>query len=223
MHTSNRHLLVFAPHSDDAEFGLGAHLVKAIEERAKVTVVIAAHGDYRRGIEVIEGREREEESRMALGWLGVTRIDFARWFEENQALTVDYGTLVGEIESQVNGYQPTEVYIPLPSFNQDHRVLYDAAITAFRPGNLKPSLYAYEYPGNAWGPPPPATGHRYLPCSKEHLERKIQALRMHASQFQNRYVAVGPEAARNLAIKRGDEVGELTPAELVYVLREIVR
>lgn len=181
-------------------------------------MVIAAFGGYERGSVWVDGGIREGEARKALAHLGVTDVRFARWFEENKGLAADYGSLVREIEEIIKGYD--EVYVCLPSFNQDHRALYDALITATRPGVTKANLYAYEYPGNCWGPPPPTTGKKYLVCGRALARRKIEALEMHKTQFEGRFVNVGPEAAMALMEMRGLECGP-EEAELVYVLREI--
>ena len=83
---------------------------------------------------------------------------------------------MSQIEGEITAINPTEVYVCLPSFNQDHRVLYDATLTAFRPGAQLASLYAYEYPGNAWGPTPPEHGRRYLVVEQDEIVTKIEAL-----------------------------------------------
>lgn len=213
----HRRLLVLAPHADDAEFGLGAFIARATDAGDKVTVLIAAFGNYERGSVFVDGGKREGEARKALKHLGVSDVRFGHWFEENKALTANYGLLVSRIEELLNEFD--DIYVSLPSFNQDHRALYDAFVTATRPGMTWANLYAYEYPGNAWGPSLPLTGKKYLQASRSHAERKIEALNMHESQFKERFAAVGPEAAETLLRQRGAEIGRYG-AELVYVLRE---
>ncbi|WP_339084797.1 PIG-L family deacetylase [Hyphomicrobium sp. ghe19] len=212
-----RRVLVLAPHADDAEFGIGAYIARATDAGWHVTVVIGATGNYHRGSVWIDGGSREGEARKALAHLGVTDVRFEKWFNENLALAADYTRIVTGIENLVSGYD--EVYVCLPSFNQDHRVLHDAFLTATRPGRTTANLYAYEYPGNCWGPPLPTCGKKYLVCSPVHAVRKLEALMMHKSQFDGRFVCVGPQAAKSLLDQRGSEVGP-DPAELVYVMRE---
>lgn len=216
-----KHLLVLAPHADDAEFGLGAYLCKCAKQYAVIAVVIAASGDYTRDGQVISGAERRNEAVAALRHLGVQKIAFSSFFEENKALSADYVSIVSKIEELIETLKPDEVFVSLPSFNQDHRVLFDATMTALRPGRGNDvKLYGYEYPGNCWGPPPPTTGKKYLVATPETSVRKIQSLKMHRTQFDNRFVAVGPEAAVALLVQRGSEIG-VPAAELVYLLREI--
>jgi LmbE family N-acetylglucosaminyl deacetylase len=44
--------------------------------------------------------------------------------------------LIPEFERIINKVQPDELYIPVPSYNQDHRVVYEAALTALRPHDV---------------------------------------------------------------------------------------
>lgn len=219
-----KRILVLAPHADDAEFGIGAFIYRSVAKGDHVAVAIAACGSYTRQAvdgttETVPGAVRQVEARTALKHLGVTDVRFGELFEENRALETSYSNLVKRLELLVRAFEPTDIYVALPSFNQDHRVLYDALVTAIRPGVTNANVYAYEYPGNCWGPPLPTTGKRYLVCSPDEARRKIEALNMHKSQFDGRWVLVGPEAAKALMVLRGLEVGP-DGAELVYVIRE---
>jgi N-acetylglucosamine malate deacetylase 1 len=219
--TTQRNILILAPHCDDAEFGLGASIQRWREEGASVHVLIASCSDYSRADgQNVCGKGRLIEARAAFEHLGVNSWKSAGWFKENQALACDYGRLVSQIEGEIKAINPSEVYVCLPSFNQDHRVLYDATLTAFRPGAQLASLYGYEYPGNAWGPNQPEHGRRYLIVDHDEMATKIEALDLHKSQFEGRTAGVRPQAALVLATQRGAEIGTKF-AELVYVLKEI--
>ena len=62
--------------------------------------------------------------------------------------------LIGDIETIINETQPDEIYIPNPSYNQDHKAVYDAAMVATRPQVLNHhmiiigSLRKYYYMNN---------------------------------------------------------------------------
>ncbi|MGK9084896.1 PIG-L family deacetylase [Brucella intermedia] len=214
--------LILAPHHDDAEFGLGATIQKWISKGDVVHVVIAAGGSYQRADgSVVEGQSRVLETQAAMDILGVKSCTLADWFKENKALAVDYGGLVWLIERQIAHVMATNVYVCLPSFNQDHRVLFDAAVTAFRPGGAKANLYAYEYPGNQYTNQPPEFGRRYHPASTRKANKKIEALRAHKSQFDGRVGGVSPDAAMILGAMRGHEIG-VPFAEVTFVIKEIV-
>lgn len=218
--TANK-LLVIAPHADDAEFGMGGMLHR-FRHGAQVGVLIMAHGGYARsdGREV-GSAERHREARNALCKLGVKDVWFANAFDENTGLETSYSELVGCISKHVARFDPQEVFVNLPSFNQDHRAVFDAFVTASRPGCMESvtSIYAYEYPGNAWGPAAPQWGKLYVGLTEVDLEAKIAALRAHRSQWDGRKCShVSPEGARTLATLRGSECGA-EYAELLYLMR----
>lgn len=227
MYLYDERLLVLAPHHDDAEFGMGAWLARMVQERQNCSarVVIAAGGDYtRRDGRPVWEFERQHETSEAMAVLGVTDFSSAQWFEENRGLEANYPELVRRISMEIGRYNPTDVAVCLPSFNQDHRALYDATMTALRPGQF-PGIYnvwAYEYPGSHWQSPMPQFGKCYLGASKENIDLKVKALQCHRSQFEGSFTPVGPDGARILASQRGSEAG-LDYAELVYLIREIHR
>ena len=214
--------LIFAPHHDDAEFGLGGTIQRLRARDEEIEVVVCAAGDYVRA----DGRpvtqaERERESQAALQHLGVNAMRLVPMMAENGGRAADFPKMVATIEAIIGELFPACVYVCLPSSNQDHQVLYEAVIAAFRPGRDQPALLAYEYPGNCWGPPPPAFGKRYVPLTAAEASRKLEALEMHVSQFEGRTAGVAPEAARVLAMQRGAEIARPF-AELIYVLKETI-
>lgn len=220
---SPKRVLVLAPHCDDAEFGLGITLQKLVKQGVDVRVWIAATGSYRRSDgRLVGSEEREAESAEALASLGVTDVVQARVFNENWGREVGFTSLVSAIEKAIGLYQATELFVCQPSFNQDHQALYEATITACRPGSVCGNLYAYEYPGSCWMPHAviPA-GRLYVTATAQEVRAKITALHMHRSQFEGRRVAVSPRAAKVLAEQRGAEIGR-EYAELIHVIREIM-
>jgi LmbE family N-acetylglucosaminyl deacetylase len=217
-------ILVLAPHADDAEFGMGGYLCRmAREETAKAQVVIFAYGDYVRadGPRVtFEGRKAETAEAMKL--LGAEHR-FVEGFHEN------YGEssrlkLTAMVETVLEWGQPDELFVCLPSFNQDHQALFDATITALRPGRFDhiKRIWMYEYPGNSWGPEPPRGGRCYVRMGRHDLTTKLAALAAHKSQgFGTDHIQhVGMSGSQALSALRGSECSA-EHAELFYLLREI--
>ena len=61
----------------------------------------------------------------------------------------DEYTLIGQIEQIINIDKPDEVYVCHPSYNQDHRVVYDATMVALRPhdkNHFVKRVFVYEQP-----------------------------------------------------------------------------
>lgn len=135
-----KNVLVLAPHADDAEFGVGGTLHRiACKAKApgapQVRVAIFAHGDYVnwRG-ETVSFAARIAETDYAMSRLGLGAAVFTSTFKENLGDLTPQLQIVCAVEDLLRDYQPEVVYTCLPSFNQDHRALYEATLTALRPG-----------------------------------------------------------------------------------------
>ena len=128
------------------------------------------------------------------------------------------------VETVLEWGQPDELFICLPSFNQDHQALFDATITALRPGRFDhiKRIWMYEYPGNSWGPEPPRGGRCYVRMGRHDLTMKLAALAVHKSQgFGTDHLQhVGMSGSQALSALRGSECSA-EHAELFYLLREI--
>lgn len=57
--------------------------------------------------------------------------------------------LIGEFERVINHYKPDEIYLPHPSYNQDHVEVYESSMVALRPHDLNyfvKKVFVYEQP-----------------------------------------------------------------------------
>lgn len=52
---------------------------------------------------------------------------------ENEVNSYKQNKIINEITDAVNYHKPTEIYIPYPSYNQDHQEVYKASLVALRP------------------------------------------------------------------------------------------
>lgn len=221
-------ILVVSPHSDDAELGLGGYLHREAAVGALTTVVVLAHGAF--SSSKGDGRKvtsftRKNEGEAAGNVLGVSSYQFLEVAPDSAFGTMPAGELVSSIEKVIFGDAWDEVFIPLPSFHADHTATHEAAIAALRPhlNRVFPlRVYAYEYPGQAWGPPPPAVGKTYAVISDADLEAKLDALSQHRSQWASHERSLyGHRGVKALAELRGAEIGE-PAAELFYLLRTVL-
>lgn len=135
------------------------------------------------------------------------------------------GPFVQALEEVIMRERWDRLYIPLPSFHQDHTVTYEATIAALRPRkSLIPprKVLAYEYPGQAWGPAPPTTGKVYHAIKEESLWAKKEALMRHKTQWVSDPTApmIGLDAVDALARLRGTECNAGF-AEMFFLIREI--
>lgn len=221
-------IVAISPHSDDAELGLGGYMASASRRKGVVTDVYLVAKDSVSFTKAQHGVDREtrltegDDARKQL-YFNLIPLDAAR---DGQFDLTPRSQLVKTLESVFYGGQRVdELYIPLPSFHQDHTTTYEACIAALRPRavhRLPLRVYAYEYPGQAWGPAPPPSGKVYKAISGVDLDAKVNALKAHTTQWVSVPNApmVGEQAVRGLAMLRGSEA-MVDFAEMFYLMRQI--
>lgn len=217
-------LLVIAPHFDDAEFGCGGLLAKFRGVMPTRVLVLSASSYKDARGQTIVGSVREHEGKVAASALGY-ELTLVRVANENEFLGASYSNVVGVIERHVKEWMPKLVVIPTPSYNQDHRVTYDACMTVLRP-TWQPMLdvWAYEYPMSCWGPgvvDGPFVGKKYVRLDIDQMNLKLAALAAHKSQVFGKKGLSSCDGALALARMRGAEIGE-DYAERFVPLREII-
>lgn len=218
--------LIVAPHADDAEFFAGGLMAKLKGREVAVHVLILGVSGFRRA----DGRNCSREERLleidaASKLLGYT-YEIRHQMAENDYLEAGYGHFVAAIEMALDQIGPKRVIIPLPSYNQDHRRVYEAAMTALRPiRGFQGTVWAAEYPMQGWGPGQQHTGEFtgrvYVPLTLGEMGMKKDALSCHASQIEGRDTTLtGTHGAHLLGRMRGLECGHQF-AEMFVPLREV--
>ena len=115
--------------------------------------------------------------------------------------------LLGSFEEIINRDKPEEIYIPHPSYNQDHRVSYEAILTALRPHDKnffvkkvlvyeQPHVFLWDYThdiNNSFKP------NYFTPIS---IKRKIEAYKLMETQVRS---FRSPETLKSLAKLRGNQ------------------
>ncbi|MGN1401603.1 MAG: PIG-L deacetylase family protein [Bacillus sp. (in: firmicutes)] len=218
-------ILIIAPHADDEVLGCGGLIEKACRFNNQVKVVVMAVGNIKHPHkdEAVSWKVRKKELKDAMEHLGCE--DFQVIYHDKDALldTVPKKEIISKIDHLINDFHPTMVFIPLPSYHQDHKVLYEACFGALRPNpNRVLKLIAmYEYPLISWQYQQFwNTGELYLDISHT-VQRKIEALRKHNSQMRPPPHLISPESVEKWAAMRGLEVG-LEYAEKYYILRSVI-
>ena len=74
----------------------------------------------------------QKENENLISFLGCKKI-ISSIRAENKLDTIPQNDLINEYEEIICKVKPDIVIIPFPSYNQDHRAVYEAALTAFRP------------------------------------------------------------------------------------------
>ena len=126
--------------------------------------------------------------------------------------------LIPQFEKYINQVKPDEIYIPVPSYNQDHRVVYEAALTALRPHDINffvKKILVYEQVQDLWN----HNYHTFNPTYFKSLDinEKIETYQILQSQVRS---FRSPEMLKNLAAIRGIQ-SNINYAEAFEILRWI--
>ena len=127
--------IVIAPHIDDDVLGCGG-----IIDSDTLTLYCGVDEFH-----IISKEDRLKEA------------DAVRDFYKNKYILLDntkvndykVKDLIDEFQKVINKHMPEEVYIPYPSYNQDHRIVYEAALIALRPhdnNHFVNKVLVYEQP-----------------------------------------------------------------------------
>lgn len=115
--------------------------------------------------------------------------------------------LIPEFENMINRLKPEIVLIPQPSYNQDHRAVYDASVTSLRPHDSNwfvPKVLVFEQPDSILWP----HGGEYEPnyFRTIDIEDKLHSYSLYASQVRGHR---SPLLVRAMAQVRGAQSGVL--------------
>ena len=109
--------------------------------------------------------------------------------------------IIKDIENIINKIKPKEIYIPSPSYNQDHKAVYDACLIALRPHDVNffvSRVLVYEQPQDLWE----SGREHFIPntFAKIDIDKKINLYRLIKSQIRDHRSV---EHLRALAKTRG--------------------
>jgi LmbE family N-acetylglucosaminyl deacetylase len=207
-------LLILAPHPDDEAIACGGLIAFARNRGCAVHVVVTAVGDCRQlGTGKTEPGPRLAELEAA-GRAGGYSAEVL--FVGDQFMRVDAlprKELCDRIEDKVQALRPDVVVVPpASSYDQDHRALAEAAVTALRPRprdmrHFVPTVLECDEP--YWwrvdGSRPTPTF--FVPLTDEELEAKVRMVRCHASQDRADPFGRSTDNLRRYALTYGAEVG----------------
>ena len=112
-------IMILAPHMDDEALGCASLL--------KGSVVVY----FTQGHPAFPGWLEEQECVRDAGGFETELLDHPIHHLD----AVHQARLIGDIEQLVREYRPDTVAIPFQSYNQDHRAVHQAALTAMRPND----------------------------------------------------------------------------------------
>ncbi len=216
----NQRLLVISPHPDDEVFGCGGTMAKAKALGCGVYVMIFSVGDlkfYEKKSLVKAKKRVGEVARVAkiLQWDGYEII----YEDTEKHLRLDalpQRDLIAKIEKEstvsMEKVKPTMIAIPAPSYNQDHRAVYEAAFAANRihAGGSKviaETVLVYESPTLSWSPKGKSFRPNFYVDISDYLAVRRRTIQTYVSQRRDSRDPCGLENLEDLARVRGREAG----------------
>lgn len=227
--------LVIAPHVDDDVLGCGGildaetttfycgvdlhHVVTSTERHSEACAVAERTGGRFWWPTAPFGTATSDATAVSSLTESIQRPGCSYYFTTRRVNHYDVPSLIADIESTINEEQPEEVYLPWPSYNQDHRAVYEAALVALRPhdrNHFVPRVFIYEGSQVAywdWANPGAAFRPTYFVAID--IEEKLARYACMRSQVRGMR---SPEALRALAVLRGGEIG-VQYAEAFQIIR----
>jgi LmbE family N-acetylglucosaminyl deacetylase len=208
-------VVVLTPHADDETLGMGGTVAKHVLGGDEVYVILVSqHSD----------KTRHKEFHDACEALGVSSMEITEPQYRDGTLDQHTKELTTTVDDLMKNLQPDRLYIPYPSQHQDHRAVYEVGIRTSRISlnashwHIKDLLVYTEPVSEIELYDTGLRPNLFVDISGEPLERKLAAIKCHASQ---NLPAPNPSNADFLqaeAIAAGGAVGMLA-AERFCVLR----
>lgn len=170
--------LVISPHADDEVYGCGGILNKKsfVYYCGMDESLIAPDPTHR-----IPLKNRQNEVKKAAAILGF------QWECNYQTKVLHFkeNELIPCIEKIINRIKPEKVFIPFPSYNQDHRTVYQACRVALRPHDKNffvKKVLVYEQDQSIIWDADPLKPNYFVPID---IRRKLKAYKAYASQMRS--------------------------------------
>jgi N-acetylglucosamine malate deacetylase 1 len=223
--TLNRIAAIVA-HPDDEVLACGATLARHAQEGAEVQALILASGLTSRGhAEVAALEHLKSESRSAAAKLGISKIEFAD-LPDNQMDTVPLLSIVQRVEAFLKVFRAERIYTHHGGdLNIDHRLTYQAVLTACRPlpGTTAREILAGEVnSATEWAPPvgfSPFVPTEFTDVSGT-LDQKLAAMACYAGEVRPWPHPRSLRSIEALALWRGTQCG-FSAAEAFVTLRRL--
>ena len=169
--------LIISPHIDDEVLGCGGILDKD-------TFVIYCGKDEKHITQEWIKERPTDDVRMAELKRVVSITNHKYTILDNKVNYYKLQDLLESIEKTINEIKPNEVYIPHPSYNQDHRTSYEASLTALRPhdlNNFVKKVFIYEQPHMLFWDDKDFKPNYFVPID---IERKIKLYEIMETQVR---------------------------------------
>jgi len=232
-------ILVIVAHPDDEVLGMGGTILKQSQKGDKIKVVYLATGitsrrslnyqnksTYESGRSLSKKFEKEienlrKDARKACKILRVKDESFYD-FPDNELDSIPLLKIVKVIEAEIKKTKPRRIYTHHHNdLNIDHRVVFNATLTAARPYGTKiEEIICFEVPSSTEWNYPNKFNPNFFVNIKAQLEKKIMAMEMYKHEIQS---FPHPRSSKNLRIIAGKwgSTSGTHAAEAFEIIRKI--
>jgi len=194
-------ILIISPHPDDEVLGCGGIMAK-YKEKVHVHYITFFHP-------FVESSVYRLENHKLIKYLG---CEFSMSLETqnltNRLSTRPISELITQFEELIQKVKPDTVFVCYPSYNQDHRVVYDALLTATRPHDINwqpKNILIYEQPETLHTNRVGSEQFKPLVFTEIDIEQKIKLYEFYTSQIRGHR---GVDTIRGLAKLRGSFISK---------------
>ena len=169
--------IILSPHIDDEVLGCGGTL-----DKDTLVIYCGLDESHIQGDWVRDRPEMEERIKELKSVISITKHNYK--ILENKVNYYILQDLIGYFEKYINEFKPSEIYIPHPSYNQDHRTVYDAALTSLRPHDLNhfvKRVFVYEQPHMLFWDDKDFKPNYFVPID---IERKVKLYELMKTQIR---------------------------------------
>jgi len=195
-------VLVIAAHPDDEVLGMGGTILKHTKQSDNVKIIFLATGITSRkstkyqNVTKYETSKVEEktmanqiknlrnDSKKISKLLKVKRVSFYD-FPDNEMDTVPMLQVVKVIEKELEKFKPNIVYTHHKNdLNIDHRITYQATLTACRPITNPIDIISFEVPSSTEWNYPYTFNPNYFVNVKKYFKTKLKAMQMYKHEMK---------------------------------------
>ncbi|MDB3987463.1 PIG-L family deacetylase [Candidatus Pelagibacter sp.] len=225
-----KNILIIAAHPDDEVLGCGGLIKKNIKQKNKIRILFLAEGvtsrysikDLNHPKVIKKSNERNENAIKALQNLGIKKNQI--FLSNNPCARLDNLNqleIIKNIEKHIQDFKPSEIFTHWHSdANIDHRIAYEATITASRPVyNFKINLIAsYEVLSSTEWNFRESFNPNYFEDITKYIDNKIEAIKLYKDELRPYPHSRSIKSIISLSNYRGVQAGYKN-AEAFHIIR----
>ncbi len=211
---------IFA-HPDDEILGCGATMSKYSDKGSEINVLLLTNGYKSRESNKFSKEEFDKQIKDSLEKIGCFSLKKCD-FPDNKMDSIPMLDIVKEIEHFLLKNKPDAIFTHFcGDLNIDHRIVFNAVITAARPISFKGKIFSSEinsstewnYSNNVFRP-------NFFECVDNYIESKLEAMKAHENELMAWPHPRSIEGIRNLSKLRGQQIG-VDHAEAFMLVRQV--